>query len=96
MNTRRNLLAGIGALGATALGWAAWRGVSEAPQLVRSAAAAGERFPNARLYTHEGKAVSFYDDLIRDKVVAINMMYASCAGICPTATANLRLVQKLL
>ncbi|RJG14323.1 SCO family protein [Pseudomonas cavernicola] len=96
MNTRRDLLAGIGALGAAALGWAAWREVGEAPQRLRSAAAAGGRLPNTLLYTHEGKAVSFYDDLIRGKVVAINMMYASCAGICPTATANLRLVQQLL
>ncbi|MFP8880759.1 MAG: electron transporter SenC, partial [Myxococcota bacterium] len=26
-------------------------------------------FPNIRLVTHEGKAVHFFDDLIRDKVV---------------------------
>ncbi|MGH8433068.1 MAG: SCO family protein [Pseudomonas sp.] len=92
MNTRRELLAGIGALGAAALGWLAWRGAGEAPPRARSAAA----LPNTPLYTHDGQAVRFYDDLIRDKVVAINMMYTSCAGICPTATANLRLVQKLL
>ncbi|UVE16491.1 SCO family protein [Pseudomonas sp. LS44] len=95
MNTRRNLLAGIGALGAAALGWAAWHEAGEAPQRLRSAAAGG-RLPNTPLYTHEGRAVRFYDDLVRDKVVAINMMYASCSGICPTATANLRLVQQLL
>ena len=52
--------------------------------------------PNITLYTHEGKAVTFYDDLICGKVVAINMMYAECEGICPIATSNLVRVQELL
>ena len=53
-------------------------------------------FPNLPLVTHQGKAVRFYDDLLKDKVVAINMMYADCDGICPTITANLVKAQKLL
>jgi len=52
--------------------------------------------PNVPLVTHEGQAVTFYDDLIRGKVVAINMMYAECEGICPLATSNLVRVQELL
>jgi protein SCO1 len=55
-----------------------------------------EYFPNVALRTHEGKEVRFYDDLIKDKVVLINFMYARCEGICPGNTANLRKVQKLL
>jgi protein SCO1/2 len=53
-------------------------------------------FPNVELTTHEGKKVRFYDDLIKDKVVVINFMYADCEGICPTITANLVKAQKLL
>jgi protein SCO1/2 len=53
-------------------------------------------FPNCVLYTHEGKRVKFYDDLIKNKLVAINMMYAQCEGICPISTANLRQVQQAL
>ena len=53
-------------------------------------------FPNVVLTTHEGKQVRFYDDLIKDKIVLINMMYASCEGVCPRITANLQQVQKLL
>ncbi|MEO6434435.1 MAG: SCO family protein [Tepidisphaeraceae bacterium] len=53
-------------------------------------------FPNVPLVTHQGKAVRFYDDLLKDKVVVINMMYAVCDGICPTITANLVKAQKLL
>ena len=53
-------------------------------------------FPNVALITHEGKKVKFYDDLIKDKIVIINMMYATCEGVCPRITANLQQVQKLL
>jgi protein SCO1 len=80
MNTRRALVAG---LGTAVLGGLVGR---------RAAAAA----PNVPLVTHEGQAVTFYDDLIRGKVVAINMMYAECEGICPLATSNLVRVQELL
>jgi protein SCO1/2 len=53
-------------------------------------------FPNVALTTHEGKKVKFYDDLIKDKIVVINMMYATCEGVCPRITSNLQQVQKFL
>ena len=52
--------------------------------------------PNVVLTTHEGKKVRFYDDLMKDKIVVINMMYATCEGVCPRITTNLQKVQKLL
>lgn len=86
MNTRRELLLGLGALGIGALGLYG----------ARDARAADTRLPNSLLQTHEGRTVRFYDDLVRGKLVVINMMYAACTGICPTATSNLRKVQQLL
>ena len=53
-------------------------------------------FPNVELTTHEGKKVRFYDDLIKNKIVVINFMYADCEGICPTITSNLVKAQKIL
>ncbi len=53
-------------------------------------------FPNVVLTTHEGEQVRFYDDLIKDKFVTINMMYSTCKATCPLTTANLVRVQKLL
>lgn len=53
-------------------------------------------FPNYELTTHEGKKVRFYDDLIKDKIVVINFMYADCEGKCPIITANLVKVQEML
>lgn len=52
--------------------------------------------PNVPLITHEGRVVKFYDDLVKNKTVMINFMYAQCGEICPGMTANLREVQKHL
>lgn len=53
-------------------------------------------FPNVPLVTHDGRTVRFYDDLIKDKVVAINFIYTTCEYSCPLETAQMRQVQKLL
>ena len=53
-------------------------------------------FPNVPLITHEGRRVRFYDDLLEDKIVVLNLMYADCEGVCPTITANLAKAQRLL
>lgn len=53
-------------------------------------------FPNFELVTHEGKKVRFYDDLIKDKIVVINFMYAKCEGICVPITMKLKRVQEIL
>lgn len=52
-------------------------------------------FPDLVLTTHEGRNVRLYEDLIKDKIVLINFMYAKCEGICLPVTANLVKVQKL-
>jgi protein SCO1/2 len=53
-------------------------------------------FPNVTLTTHEGKTVKFYDDLIRGKIVAIDLIYTTCKYACPLETARLAQVQTLL
>jgi protein SCO1/2 len=53
-------------------------------------------FPNVPLVTHEGEEVRFFDDLIEDKVVAINFIYTSCPDTCPVETARLLQVADLL
>jgi protein SCO1/2 len=93
MNTRRALVAG---LGVATLGGLVGRRAAAEPEHARHGGTRAAALPNIPLVTHEGKAVTFYDDLIRGKVVAINMMYAECEGICPLATSNLVRVQELL
>jgi len=53
-------------------------------------------FPNIPLLTQDGRQVHFFDDLIKDKVVAINFIFTGCGDSCPVETARLRQVQKLL
>ncbi|MDB5903644.1 MAG: hypothetical protein JWM26_2522 [Betaproteobacteria bacterium] len=53
-------------------------------------------FPNVELTTHEGKKVRLYDDLLKGKSVAMNLMYTECTDICPLETANMVQLQKQL
>jgi protein SCO1/2 len=47
----------------------------------------GEYFPNIKLIDQDGKTVRFYDDLIKDKVVAINFIFTHCGDSCPKRQA---------
>jgi protein SCO1/2 len=53
-------------------------------------------FPNLPLVTHTGQTVRFYDDLVKGKSVAINVIYTRCKDRCPLETAKLSQVQRLL
>lgn len=90
MNVRRQLVASLGAASLAALGMHA-SATAPPPRARRKS-----RLPNVELKTHTGKTVRFYDDLIRGKIVAINMMYALCNANCPPMTHNLVRVQELL
>jgi protein SCO1/2 len=53
-------------------------------------------FPNVTLTTQDGTKVRFYDDLLKGKSVAINVIYTQCKDECPLETARMVQVQKLL
>ena len=53
-------------------------------------------FPNVPLVTQDGKTVRFYDDLLKGKSVALNIIYTSCTDECPLETARLAQLQRLL
>ena len=53
-------------------------------------------FPNIALTTQDGVEVRFYDDLVKGKIVAINLIYTTCKYACPLETARLTQVAKLL
>ena len=58
--------------------------------------AGSSHFPNVELITQDGKKVHFYDDLIKGKIVAIDLIYTTCNYSCPLETARLAQVQKKL
>ena len=91
MNSRRTML---GSLGAALMAPGA---ALAAPALQNATAQDKNYFPNAVFTTHEGRKVRFYDDLVRDKIILVNMLLITCRdGICPLMTHNLRSVQKAL
>jgi protein SCO1 len=53
-------------------------------------------FPNVPLITQDGKEVRLYEDLLKGKSVAINVIYTSCKDECPLETARLVQLQKLM
>ncbi|HKD79222.1 MAG TPA: SCO family protein [Candidatus Angelobacter sp.] len=53
-------------------------------------------FPNTTLTTQDGDKVHFYDDLIKGKIVVIDLIYTTCVNACPLETARLVQVQKML
>ena len=57
---------------------------------------AARDFPNVELTTQDGAKVRFYDDLLKGKSVAIDLIYTDCKDECPLETARLVQVQKLL
>ncbi|AYF86639.1 SCO family protein [Pseudomonas sp. JS3066] len=91
MNTRRMV---IGGLGLAAVGGTLGYGL--APKSPSTTRQAESRFPDVPVQAHDGRQFRFYSDLVRGKVVAINMMYVQCEGSCPAMIANLRRLQSLL
>ena len=56
----------------------------------------GTHFPNVELITQDGKKVHFYEDLIKGKTVALELIYTTCKYNCPLETARMVQLQKLL
>ncbi len=55
-----------------------------------------EYFPNFVLTDQNGNKVRFFDDLLKDKIVAINFIYTTCPDSCPLETAQLVKVQNIM
>jgi len=75
---------------------AALMAVDAAPAEAQNARWGANYFPNVTLTTQDNRKVRFYDDLIKRKIVAVNLIYTSCKYACPLETARLAQVQRLL
>lgn len=68
---------------------------------LRDAARAGSPWgagyiPNLPVQDQNGRALHFYDDLIKDKIVVVSFIYTKCKDICPLVTARLALLEEKL
>jgi len=52
--------------------------------------------PNVELITQDNQKVHFYTDLVKDRRVVIQFMFARCKDICPVITHHLVEAQKFL
>jgi cytochrome oxidase Cu insertion factor (SCO1/SenC/PrrC family) len=57
---------------------------------------ARDYFSNIEVIDQDGQRLKFYDDVLKDKVVAINFIFTNCQGACPLMTRHLTLVRDLL
>ena len=71
-------------------------GAGRAPAAPAGSPWNGTYFPNVVLTDQDGNKLKFYDDMLKDKVVLINFIYATCHDACPLETAKLRQVQERL
>jgi protein SCO1 len=53
-------------------------------------------FPNVELTGHDGRKYRLYDDLLKGKTVAINVIFTECKDVCPLETAMLVQLYRLL
>lgn len=56
----------------------------------------GLSIPNVPVLTQDGEQVHFFDDLVKDKVVAMNFVFTTCTTICPPLGANFGKLQQEL
>jgi protein SCO1 len=55
-----------------------------------------QRTPNVPLLDHNGRSLRFYDDVMNNRIVVLNVMYTVCSNICTPATRNLVEARRLL
>jgi protein SCO1/2 len=53
-------------------------------------------FPNVELTGHDGRTYRLYDDLLKGRTVAINVIFTECKDVCPLETAMLVQLYRLL
>lgn len=71
---------------------------AQAVQTLDASAAdkAREYFTDSPLLTQDGKAVRFYSDVLRDRIVVLNVIYTNCKDACPLITHKLKEVRDAL
>jgi protein SCO1/2 len=94
--TRRKRMVGFGAFAAICAWTILYIGQAPVARAFDNARWGANYFPNVELTTQDGKRVKFYDDLIRGKIVVIDLIYTHCVDSCPLETARLAQVQKIL
>jgi cytochrome oxidase Cu insertion factor (SCO1/SenC/PrrC family) len=57
---------------------------------------ARDYFTDLPVVTQDGQELRFYTDVLKDKVLMVNLFYTSCQSACPMVTSKMAAVQDLL
>jgi protein SCO1/2 len=96
MSMQRRSSKTIAAVAGLALAFSALMCFRPAPAAADESRYGAGYFPDVPLTTQDGKVVHFYSDLLKGKVVAIDLIYTHCEFSCPLETARMAQVQKIL
>jgi protein SCO1 len=104
--TRRGWVSSLVAVGAAGLSAAAAAGQAglaaarsapgRTPDELASERLRQRRTPNVPLLDHNGRSLRFYDDVMKNRIVVLNVMYTVCSNICTPATRHLLEARSLL
>ena len=70
--------------------------VGERPVRASDAPWGSDYLPNVTVYDQNGRALKFYDDVIKGKIAVVSFLYTSCTSLCPIVTARLANVKDAL
>ena len=91
------LLAALPAPGQQADPHAGHHGMHPAPPAAEAEPSPAQKyFGDVPLVNQDGKEMRLYSDLIKDKVVVIDVMFTSCTGVCPVMSSTFAKIQNRL
>ena len=93
---RRNIWMSITAALSFMVAAAAFMALGTVPAAADNSMWGANYFPNVPLTNQYGKTLRFYDDVLKGKIVVIDLIYTHCVDSCPLETARLAQVQRLL
>ena len=59
-------------------------------------AKARDYFSNVELVDQNGRALKFYDEVLKDNIVVISFIFTNCQSACPLMTRNLTMIRDML
>ena len=71
-------------------------GIEQRAAVFRRLEEASDYFPNNVLVDHDGNSVRFFDDLLRDRLVLMHVLFTRCTGVCPPIIQNLKNTSAIL
>jgi protein SCO1/2 len=57
---------------------------------------AGKYFSDVELIDQDGRALKFYNDVLKGKTVVINALFTTCTNVCPPISRNFERIQEAL